>query len=481
VLTTVRLRPSLPQGRGPLIAGIAAILLGAVFAAWLLRAPRVVVVEVTRRDLAPAVHGVGTVEAKIVVLVASKIAGRIAAIHVDQGDRVEPGQVLVLIDDAELSAEVQRSAATVRAVEAQRSDVEAGARAEEIAEAQANVERARAQLDDLVAGARGPEIEELREKLRGAQATRILAEREFHRAQSLFARELVAAQDVDRARQAYAVADAQERAAVQALSLGVQGSRPHQITSARAQLVAAEARVDLLLAGPRPRQLDQVRAQLEESRAALRVAQERQASARIGSPLGGYVVSRELEAGSAVNPGTPILKIADPASGWVTVHVDERESGLLRLGDAAVITLRSAPAEPRAGRVARIRRESDRVTEQLAVDVVFDVPPARLTLGEQVDATLRPARRHGVTVAPAGAIFRTPAGTGAWVVQEGRLRFRRVRAGIIDAEGWLEIVEGLTAGEWIVDTPGRLADLSHEGRRVSVRPWTGEAAARTVR
>jgi hypothetical protein len=112
---------------------------------------------------------------------------------------------------------------------------------------------------------------------------------------------------------------------------------------------------------------------------------------------------------------------------------------------------------------------------------VFDVPPARLTLGEQVDALLRPARRAGVTAIPAGAIFRGPAGTGVWVVQDGRLAFRRVRSGVVDADGWTEIVDGLRPGERVVDTPGRLADLANEGRRVSVRPWTGEAAAQAAR
>jgi HlyD family secretion protein len=458
--------------RAAVVAAVA--LVGVAAAALVLRPARVTVVEVARRDLSPVVHALGTVEAKTVVLVASKITGRVASVAVDQGDHVELGQVVVLLDDAELRADVQRAEAAVRAAQAQRLDVEAGARAEEIAEARANVDRARAQLDDLVAGARAPEIEELRERVRGAQATRLLAERDFHRASELGRRELIAAQEVDRARHAYALADAQEKAAAEALTLALQGSRAQQIASARAQLVATEARLDLLRAGPRPRQVEQVRAQVDESRAALGIARERLAAARITSPLNGAVVSRELEPGAAVNPGTPILKLVDPASVWVTVHVDERETGIVRTGDAVSITLRSQPDTPLPGRVARIRRESDRVTEQLAVDLAFDVPPSRLTLGEQVDAVLRPRPRAGAVAVPAGAVVRSAVGAGVWLVRDGRLTFRPVRLGAIDGQGWVEALEGVRPGEQVVDTPGRLADPANEGRRVSARATARE-------
>jgi HlyD family secretion protein len=100
-----------------------------------LRPAAVSVTAVTRRDISPAVQGVGTVEAKVVVQVSSKITGRIVAVLVDQGDLVEIGQVLVRLDDAQLRADLQRSEAAARAAEAQLRDLLAGSRPEEIAPA----------------------------------------------------------------------------------------------------------------------------------------------------------------------------------------------------------------------------------------------------------------------------------------------------------------------------------------------------------
>lgn len=115
------------------------------------------------------------------------------SVLVDQGDAITAGQVLARLDDAQYVADVERGEATVRAAEFQ--------------------------LRDLLAGARPDEVEQLRARLASATATRTLAEREFERAQQLFRKELIAAQDVDRARQAYDAATAAQREAGHALEL----------------------------------------------------------------------------------------------------------------------------------------------------------------------------------------------------------------------------------------------------------------------
>ncbi len=439
---------------------------------FVLRPTQVAVSRVSVRDLGAAIQGVGTVEAKAVVQVGAKITGRVVSILVDQGDTVKTGQVLARLDDAQLRADVARSEAALAAAEAQRRDLEAGTRKEEIEEAHANVVRAQAQLDDLLAGSRKQEIDELEERLKSAGATRVLTERELRRMQELFAKELVSAQEVDRARQAYEVASAQERGARQTLQIAVEGARKHQIDAARAQLKAAQDRLELLRAGPRPHQVDGARAQVREAQASLALARERQADSVLLSPLDGYVVSRDLEPGTTVNPGTPVLKIADPKSGWVTVHVDERETSGIKVGDPAEIALRSVPGRTLRGRVARVQRESDRVTEQLAVDIAFEERPPRLTLGEQAEATIRPAGRSQVVALPLSALVRTPDGLGTWVVVDGRLEFRPTRLGVVDPAGWVEVLEGVRVGEQVVVAPGRLADRGHEGRRVLATPVT---------
>lgn len=460
-------RPLLTTKR--MVGGVAAAAVAALAVVLVLRPPAVAVSEVALRDLVPVIHGVGTVEAKVVVQVGARIAGRLTAVLVDQGDTVQAGQVLARLDDAQLAAELRRAEAAVDTVAAQLADLEAGTRHEEIDEARAGVVRAQAQLDDLLAGARAQELGELRERLGSASATRVLAERDLARVRELHRRELVAAQDLDRARQAFDVATAQERAAQQSLALALAGPRAHQVASARAQLEATRDRLAFLEGGPRPHQVAAQRAQLREARAALELARERHRDSLVTSPIAGLVVSRDLEPGVTVNAGTPIVKLADPRTAWVTVHVDERDTAMLVPGDRAEIALRSVPGQTLPGRVVRLRRESDRVTEQLAIDVAFaETAPGRLTLGEQAEARLLPAGRRGVRAAPLAAVVRRPEGAGLLTVEGERVRFRPVRLGITDARGWVEVLDGPRIGQLVVLAPGRLAGAASEGRRVRV-------------
>ena len=269
------------------------LLVALLIAFYLFRAPAVTVASVTTRDIAPAMQGVGTVESKVVVNVSSKVTGRVVSVLVDQGDTIRAGQVLARLDAAQYAADVDRS--------------------------EANVRTAEAQLRDLLAGPRPKELEQLRARLASATATRTLAERDHQRTQELFARGLISAQDMDRARQAHDVAIAGERDARHGLDLALENwARKDQIDAARSQLQAAQSALAL-------------------SRANL-------AEAVIASPLDGYVVSRELEPGGIVNPGTAIFRIADPRTAWATVYVDARDTAGLTVGDRVDITFRQLRA-----------------------------------------------------------------------------------------------------------------------------------------
>jgi len=62
--------------------------------------------------------------------------------------------------------------------------------------------------------------------------------------------------------------------------------------------------------------LETLRQDVRVAEAALAAARARQNDTEIRSPLDGMVVSRDLEPGATVNPGTGILKVADPRTAW---------------------------------------------------------------------------------------------------------------------------------------------------------------------
>jgi HlyD family secretion protein len=286
----------------------------------------------------------GTIEATQVD-VSVKITGRILARLVNEGDRVTRGQVLVRLDDSELAADVKRLEAALRS--------------------------AQATLRDLEKGARPQEIEDARAAVSSAEATRSMTERELERNEQLFRQNLIAAQDVDRARQAFEVARAQERSARERLGLLLAGSRPDQIDSARWQVTQAES--------------------------ALAQAQSRLREARVVSPIDGVVLRKNLEAGETANPGVPILTLVNPKDVWLRAYVPETEVGRLKIGDAAALRVDAFPDRVFTGRLIEIASEAEftprnvqtkkeRVNLVFRIKIQIDNPAGLLKPGLPADA-----------------------------------------------------------------------------------------------
>ncbi len=294
----------------------------------------------------PTIQVTGNMEATQVD-VSAKITARIISLKVREGDRVTEGQLLLRLDDTDLRADTDRSGAALGSAEAQ--------------------------LRDLLAGARREEIEQAREALRSATATRVWTERDFRRAQELFQKELIATQDVDRARQAYEVAVAQER--------------------------SARANLELLEAGPRPWQVEAARGQVTQAKAALEFARSRLAEATILSPINGVVLRKNLEAGETANPGVSILTLVDPTDLWLRAYVPETDIGKIKVGMVARITVDAFRDRSFAARITEIASEAEftpknvqtkkeRVNLVFRIKIAVDNPEGFLKPGMPADAEI---------------------------------------------------------------------------------------------
>jgi len=83
----------------------------------------------------------GTIEA-IEMDISPRVAGRIVTLTVDEGDRVKKGQVIAVLDDSELVAQVKHTHGAMATAEAKLADLLAGSREEQIRQARANYEKA---------------------------------------------------------------------------------------------------------------------------------------------------------------------------------------------------------------------------------------------------------------------------------------------------------------------------------------------------
>jgi len=187
---------------------------------------------VKRGDLAVKVSDVGTVEPRLKVEVKSKVAGRITDVLVDEGNWVEKGQTIALVDRTELERNLEQTLADLEGSQA-RLRVESARRryGTQVAQAKARLEAARANLENLQAGPRRQEVARAEGEVESARIALRDAE------SSLAQRLSLLKQGVLRRRQA----ESDVKAAKAALAQLKAGTRTEEVRSAEAAVQRAEA------------------------------------------------------------------------------------------------------------------------------------------------------------------------------------------------------------------------------------------------
>ena len=289
--------------------------------------------------------------------VAFKIAGRVERRLVDEGERIERGEQVAELDDADLQCDVELRCAELELAEAVLAELKAGSRHEEIEAAESAWQRASHALADLEAGSRPQEIAAAEAALAAARAEKERWRSDLVRATTLLKRKAISTEDYDRVRTGYDVADQRQREAEERLKLVREGSRREQIEQARAALAQAKAQYDLVKAGPRREDIDQAAARVRQARAALRLAETRLGYASIVSPLTGVVLSKNIEPGEYVAPGTPVVTVGDIVNVWLRAYIDEPDLDRVKLGQEAIVSIDSGKTF--RGRVSFIAEEAE--------------------------------------------------------------------------------------------------------------------------
>jgi HlyD family secretion protein len=212
--------------------------------------------------------------------------------------------------------------------------------------------------------------------------------------------------------------------------------------------------------------------------AALQSAEAQEASERatlayytLYAPYDAWVVSRNLELGSAANPGQSVFTLVAEHTVWVQGYVDERLAGRLSVGQPTEIRLRSAPATPLPGHVERIEIQSDSVNEERVVDIAFDRIPDHIHLAEQAEVVITTGvLPQAVLVQPAAVTALRDGHGTVWTVENGWLARRDVKFGPKLLDGRLPIIADLPAGASVVANPtsglrigrsARIAEAKH--------------------
>jgi HlyD family secretion protein len=280
-------------------------------------------------------------------LVSFKVAGRIVDLPVEEGRQIERGALLARLEDADYKQKVRIDEANVRVRESDLALTLAGTRPQELKASQQTMLDAEADLEQ--------------KKL------------DNDRAQQLFAKDEVSAQDRDLSATALKRAEAIFKAAQQRYNEAVEGSRKEDVAIAQANLNEASANLGLS------------RVNLDYT--------------ILHAPSTGVITVRQAELGEVVAPGTPVVTLADLDRIWLRAYIAETDLGKIHWGQDATVTTDTYPGKQYHGRISFISSNAEftpksvqtyqeRVTLVYRIKIDIDNPNRELKPGMPADARI---------------------------------------------------------------------------------------------
>jgi HlyD family secretion protein len=229
------------------------------------------------KELPPLIGMVETRE----IMVASKLAGRLAAVLVAEGDSVTEGQLVARLSSPEVMAKVEQARGAVKSAGAKLTLVRKGAREEELRIAQTSLNQ--------------------------TADARKLATDSLSRLQKLIDQGMVTRQKLDEAN--------------------------YSLLAAQQAESAAAARFEMLKNGSRPEERDAAEGTSQSATNALVEAESWHKEMQVNSPTSGRIQKLYLAAGEIAVAGSPILVIIRPEDAWVAVAAREDQLPGLQIGN----------------------------------------------------------------------------------------------------------------------------------------------------
>jgi Cu(I)/Ag(I) efflux system membrane fusion protein len=187
----------------------------------------------------------------------------------------------------------------------------------------------------------------------------------------------------------------------------------------------------------------------------------------IHSPFDGVIMNIGAREGQFVTPATELYKIADLSRVWVFADVYENEVSWIQVGDPVDMKLAAIPGKVFTGRVGYIYPYAEEKTRTIKVRLEFANPDQLLKPDMFADITIHAQRKVDAIVIPSEAVIRSGEREQVFVVRApGKFEPRTVRLGV-SAQGLVQVLEGVSAGEEVVTSSQFLIDSESKLREAT--------------
>ena len=387
----------------------------------------IVTVQVTPAKRGPIEQ---TVSAEAVVsplqqaVITPKITSTISKFYVQRGSHVKQGQILAVLENADLEGAAEQSKGEFEQAEAGYATTTGASLPEQIQKAELDAAATKAGFD---------------------------AQKKVYDARKdLFDQGAIPRRDLDSAEVALAQARSQnEQAQKQLVDLQKLG-KEQTLKSASGQLSAAKGKYL------------NAKAQLSYS--------------EIRSPIDGVVTDRPLFQGELATANQPLMTVMDTSKLIAKAHIVQDEAVELKVGDAAELSLEGVD-EPLKGRVMLISPALDpgSTTIEVWVEAIKPGPALKPGMNVAIEAVAKSVK--DAVVVPAAAVYKNPE-AGDYVLlagSDGKAHLTKVKIGVRSKE-LAEIQSGLKEGDSVITAGGYALPDGTKIKIEAAAPAEGEAA-----
>ena len=248
----------------------------------------------------------GNIEATNVT-VSSRVTGEVLKLLKNEGDIVNVGDTILLIDHENSEYQLDQAMAGEQAAEAQLALLRNGARQEDIKQAQEAVKQAQVNYD--------------------------MAKKDKKRFDALYESKTITGKQYDDANSRFEVA--------------------------QAQLTSANANLKKLRDFARPEDIKQAEANVNRQKAAVDLLKKQIRDSYVQSPINGIIVKKYFEPGETVTMLSSLFKVSDLKTVKLVIYVSEEELGKVKLGQTAEVSSDTYPNKKYEGKVVYISPEAE--------------------------------------------------------------------------------------------------------------------------
>ena len=195
----------------------------------------------------------------------------------------------------------------------------------------------------------------------------------------------------------------------------------------------------------------EIESKLEQAKAAESIARQQLSHSTLTAPFAGVIAAKNVDLGTYVLPGQPVLKLANVAQVNAKISVPEAEISHLHVGDKVKLTVAALSGAIFQGTISEKGIDANPISHTYDVKVGITNPQGRLLPGMVCNAQVQgsAATPFHITVPPQSIELDVDNSRFVWTVVNGKAHQQPVTTGDFEGDG-IVILSGLKAGDQVI-------------------------------